>query len=309
MKFEHKPVMLNECIEGLNIKKNGIYVDGTLGGAGHSKEIARALNNTGILIGIDRDQDALNAAKENLKNYNNVKYIHGNHDDIIDILENENIDGVDGILLDLGVSSYQLDERNRGFSYLGENILDMRMDKTQELTAKKVVNEYSEEELSNLIYEYSEERFARKIAFNICKRREEKEIETTKELVEIIEQSIPKSKQNDGHPAKRTFQAIRIEVNNEIKPLFNTILDCIKCLNIKGRLCVITFHSLEDRAVKKAMLEAKGKCTCPPDLPYCVCGAKSEGKIITRKPIVATKEEQEENSRSKSAKLRIFEKI
>jgi len=301
--------MLNECIEGLNIKKNGIYVDGTLGGAGHSKEIARALNNTGILIGIDRDQDALNAAKENLKNYNNVKYIHGNHDDIIDILENENIDGVDGILLDLGVSSYQLDERNRGFSYLGENILDMRMDKTQELTAKKVVNEYSEEELSNLIYEYSEERFARKIAFNICKRREEKEIETTKELVEIIEQSIPKSKQNDGHPAKRTFQAIRIEVNNEIKPLFNTILDCIKCLNAKGRLCVITFHSLEDRAVKKAMLEAKGKCTCPPDLPYCVCGAKSEGKIITRKPIVATKEEQEENSRSKSAKLRIFEKI
>ena len=309
MKFEHKPVMLNECIEGLNIKKHGIYVDGTLGGAGHSKEIARALNNTGILIGIDRDQDALNAAKENLKNYNNVKYIHGNHDDIIDILENENIDGVDGILLDLGVSSYQLDERNRGFSYLGENILDMRMDKTQELTAKKVVNEYSEEELSNLIYEYSEERFARKIAFNICKRREEKEIETTKELVEIIEQSIPKSKQNDGHPAKRTFQAIRIEVNNEIKPLFNTILDCIKCLNTKGRLCVITFHSLEDRAVKKAMLEAKGKCTCPPDLPYCVCGAKSEGKIITRKPIVATKEEQEENSRSKSAKLRIFEKI
>lgn len=309
MKFEHKPVMLNECIEGLNIKKNGIYVDGTLGGAGHSKEIARALNNTGILIGIDRDQDALNTAKENLKNYNNVKYIHGNHDDIIDILENENIDGVDGILLDLGVSSYQLDERNRGFSYLGENILDMRMDKTQELTAKKVVNEYSEEELSNLIYEYSEERFARKIAFNICKRREEKEIETTKELVEIIEQSIPKSKQNDGHPAKRTFQAIRIEVNNEIKPLFNTILDCIKCLNTKGRLCVITFHSLEDRAVKKAMLEAKGKCTCPPDLPYCVCGAKSEGKIITRKPIVATKEEQEENSRSKSAKLRIFEKI
>jgi len=301
--------MLNECIEGLNIKKNGIYVDGTLGGAGHSKEIARALNNTGILIGIDRDQDALNAAKENLKNYNNVKYIHGNHDDIIDILENENIDGVDGILLDLGVSSYQLDERNRGFSYFGENILDMRMDKTQELTAKKVVNEYSEEELSNLIYEYSEERFARKIAFNICKRREEKEIETTKELVEIIEQSIPKSKQNDGHPAKRTFQAIRIEVNNEIKPLFNTILDCIKCLNAKGRLCVITFHSLEDRAVKKAMLEAKGKCTCPPDLPYCVCGAKSEGKIITRKPIVATKEEQEENSRSKSAKLRIFEKI
>ena len=300
--------MLNECIEGLKIKQNGIYLDGTLGGAGHSKEIAKALNNTGILIGIDRDQEALQAARQNLKEFKNVRYIHGNHDDIVSILENENIDGVDGILLDLGVSSYQLDERNRGFSYLGENILDMRMDKTQELTAKKVVNEYSEEELSNIIYEYGEERFSRKIAYNICKRRKEKTIETTKELVEIIEESIPKSKQNDGHPAKRTFQAIRIEVNNEIKPLYNTILNCIKCLNTKGRLCVITFHSLEDRAVKKAMLDAKGKCTCPPDLPYCVCGAKSEGKIITKKPMVASKEEQEENSRSKSAKLRIFEK-
>lgn len=308
MKFEHKPVMLNECIEGLKIKQNGIYLDGTLGGAGHSKEIAKALNNTGILIGIDRDQEALQAARQNLKEFKNVRYIHGNHDDIVSILENENIDGVDGILLDLGVSSYQLDERNRGFSYLGENILDMRMDKTQELTAKKVVNEYSEEELSNIIYEYGEERFSRKIAYNICKRRKEKTIETTKELVEIIEESIPKSKQNDGHPAKRTFQAIRIEVNNEIKPLYNTILNCIKCLNSKGRLCVITFHSLEDRAVKKAMLDAKGKCTCPPDLPYCVCGTKSEGKIITKKPMVASKEEQEENSRSKSAKLRIFEK-
>lgn len=308
MKFKHKPVMLNECIEGLKIKQNGIYLDGTLGGAGHSKEIAKALNNTGILIGIDRDQEALQAARQNLKEFKNVRYIYGNHDDIVSILENENIDGVDGILLDLGVSSYQLDERNRGFSYLGENILDMRMDKTQELTAKKVVNEYSEEELSNIIYEYGEERFSRKIAYNICKRRKEKTIETTKELVEIIEESIPKSKQNDGHPAKRTFQAIRIEVNNEIKPLYNTILNCIKCLNSKGRLCVITFHSLEDRAVKKAMLDAKGKCTCPPDLPYCVCGAKSEGKIITKKPMVASKEEQEENSRSKSAKLRIFEK-
>ena len=289
MKFKHKPVMLNECIEGLKIKQNGIYLDGTLGGAGHSKEIAKALNNTGILIGIDRDQEALQAARQNLKEFKNVRYIHGNHDDIVSILENENIDGVDGILLDLGVSSYQLDERNRGFSYLGENILDMRMDKTQELTAKKVVNEYSEEELSNIIYEYGEERFSRKIAYNICKRRKEKTIETTKELVEIIEESIPKSKQNDGHPAKRTFQAIRIEVNNEIKPLYNTILNCIKCLNSKGRLCVITFHSLEDRAVKKAMLDAKGKCTCPPDLPYCVCGAKSEGKIITKKPMVAIK--------------------
>ena len=308
MKFEHKPVMLNECIEGLKIKQNGIYLDGTLGGAGHSKEIAKALNNTGILIGIDRDQEALQAARQNLKEFKNVRYIHGNHDDIVSILENENIDGVDGILLDLGVSSYQLDERNRGFSYLGENILDMRMDKTQELTAKKVVNEYSEEELSNIIYEYGEERFSRKIAYNICKRRKEKTIETTKELVEIIEESIPKSKQNDGHPAKRTFQAIRIEVNNEIKPLYYTVLNSIECLKENGRLCIITFHSLEDRAVKNAYIEAQGHCTCPKELPYCVCNYKSYGKIINKKPIEATEQEKEENSRSKSAKLRIFER-
>lgn len=309
MEFKHTPVMLNECIEGLNINPDGIYVDGTLGGAGHSKEIAKRLSKKGMLIGIDRDEEALKAAKENLKEFSNVKYVHGNHDEIKEILEEFNIDKVDGILLDLGVSSYQLDERNRGFSYLGSNELDMRMDQTQSLTAKDVVNNYDEEKLANIIFEYGEEKFSRNIARNICKYRAEKVIETTDELVKIIEESIPKSKQKDGHPAKRTFQAIRIEVNNEIKPLFNTILDCIKCLNAKGRLCVITFHSLEDRAVKKAMLEAKGKCTCPPDLPYCVCGAKSEGKIITRKPIVATKEEQEENSRSKSAKLRIFEKI
>ena len=216
---------------------------------------------------------------------------------------------VDGILLDLGVSSYQLDERNRGFSYLGENELDMRMDKSQELTAKKVVNDYSETELANIIYEYGEERFSRQIAKNICNYRKEKTIHTTKELVDIIEKSIPKSKQNDGHPAKRTFQAIRIEVNNEIKPLYQTVKDCIDCLKPQGRLCIITFHSLEDRAVKNAYIEAKGKCTCPSDLPYCVCGAKTLGKIITKKPMMATKEEQEENSRSKSAKLRIFEKI
>ena len=309
LKFEHKPVMLNECIQGLQIKKNGIYVDGTLGGAGHSKEIAKKLENTGLLIGIDRDEEALKAAKENLKLYKNVKYIHGNHDDIIEILKSEDIEGVDGILLDLGVSSYQLDERNRGFSYLGENTLDMRMDKTQQLTAKKIVNEYSEEELSNIIYEYGEERYAKKIAYNICKKRKEKTIETTKELVEIIENSIPKSKQNDGHPAKRTFQAIRIEVNNEIKPLYNTARKCIELLKNEGRLCIITFHSLEDRAVKQAMNRAKGMCTCPKDIPYCVCGAKELGKVITRKPIVASEEEQKENSRSKSAKLRIFEKI
>lgn len=308
MEFKHKPVMLAECIEGLKIKPNGIYVDGTLGGAGHSKEMIQRLSNQGMLIGIDRDEEALKAAKENLSEFSNVKYVHDNHDNIKAILEQLNIKKVDGILLDLGVSSYQLDERNRGFSYLGENILDMRMDKSQELTAKTVINQYSEQELANLIYEYGEERFSRQIARNICKTREEHIIQTTKELTQIIENSIPKSKQKDGHPAKRTFQAIRIEVNNEIKPLYQTIKDCIDCLEKEGRLCVITFHSLEDRAVKKAYIEAKGKCTCPSDLPYCVCGAESLGEIITKKPIVAKQEEIEENTRSKSAKLRIFQK-
>lgn len=309
MKFEHKPVLLKECIEGLQIKPDGIYVDGTIGGAGHSIEIVKRLSNKGLLIGIDRDEEALEAAKERLATYKNVIYIHDNHDNIKEILQKLEINQVDGILLDLGVSSYQLDERNRGFSYLGENELDMRMDKNQELTAKRVVNYYSEKELANIIYEYGEERFSRQIARNICNYRKEKTINTTKELVEIIEKSIPKSKQNDGHPAKRTFQAIRIEVNNEIKPLYNTVKNSIECLKPQGRLCIITFHSLEDRAVKNAYIEAKGKCTCPSDLPYCVCGAKTLGKIITKKPMIATEEEQEENSRSKSAKLRIFEKI
>lgn len=309
MKFEHKPVLLQECIEGLQIKPDGIYVDGTMGGAGHSIEIVKRLSSDGKLIGIDRDEEALKASKERLSEYKNVTYIHDNHDNIKEILQKLEMNQVDGILLDLGVSSFQLDERNRGFSYLGENELDMRMDKTQELTAKQVVNYYSEKELANIIYEYGEERFSRQIAKNICNYRKEKTINTTKELVNIIEKSIPKSKQNDGHPAKRTFQAIRIEVNNEIKPLYQTVKDCIDCLKPQGRLCIITFHSLEDRAVKNAYIEAKGKCTCPPDLPYCVCGAKTLGKIITKKPIIATKEEQEENSRSKSAKLRIFEKI
>ena len=309
MKFEHKPVLLQECIEGLQIKPDGIYVDGTMGGAGHSIEIVKRLSSDGKLIGIDRDEEALKASKERLSEYKNVTYIHDNHDNIKEILQKLEMNQVDGILLDLGVSSFQLDERNRGFSYLGENELDMRMDKTQELTAKQVVNYYSEKELANIIYEYGEERFSRQIAKNICNYRKEKTINTTKELVNIIEKSIPKSKQNDGHPAKRTFQAIRIEVNNEIKPLYQTVKDCIDCLKPQGRLCIITFHSLEDRAVKNAYIEAKGKCTCPPDLPYCVCGAKTLGKMITKKPIIATKEEQEENSRSKSAKLRIFEKI
>ncbi len=278
------------------------------GGAGHSFEIIKKLSSQGILIGIDRDEEALTSASNKLKDFQNVKYVHDNHDNIKNILEKLEIEKVDGILLDLGVSSYQLDERNRGFSYLGENDLDMRMDKSQELTAKIVVNSYEEEKLANIIYEYGEERFSRRIAKNICEERKNYPIQTTKQLVEIIEKSIPKSKQHNGHPAKRTFQAIRIEVNNEIQPLYDTVRTSIECLNSGGRLCIITFHSLEDRAVKNAYIDAKGKCTCPNDLPYCVCGAKSEGKIITRKPIIASKKEQEENSRSKSAKLRIFEK-
>ena len=308
LEFIHKPVMLNECIEGLQIKENGIYVDGTLGGAGHSLEIVKRLSENGMLIGIDRDEEALEAAKNKLKNYSNVIYVHGNHDDIKNILEKLNIEKVDGILLDLGVSSYQLDERERGFSYIDNAILDMRMDQKQELTAKDVVNTYSEKDLIKILEEYGEERFAKNIAKNIVKQRTQKEIETTEELVNIVKQSIPLSKQKDGHPAKRTFQAIRIEVNNEIEPLVETVKQSIQCLKKGGRLCIITFHSLEDRAVKQAYIEEEGKCTCPKDLPYCVCGCISYGKIINKKPIIATKEEQEENSRSKSAKLRIFER-
>ena len=309
MEFKHKPVLLEECIENLNINPDGIYVDGTLGGAGHSFEIAKRLSSKGMLIGIDRDEDALKAAKEKLKEFNNVQYVHGNHDEIKEILEQLKIDGVDGVLLDLGVSSYQLDERNRGFSYMSEDsVLDMRMDRTQNLTARDIVNNYSELELANIIFEYGEDKFARSIAKKICEYRENKIIETTGELVKIIETAIPGYAKKDGHPAKKTFQAIRIEVNDEIKPLYNTINNTIDILNTKGRLCVITFHSLEDRAVKKAFQEANGKCTCPPDLPYCICGAKSKGKIITRKPIIPTDAEKEENSRAKSAKLRVFER-
>ena len=309
MEFKHQPVMLEECIKGLNIKKDGIYVDGTIGGAGHSREIVKKLSEKGLLIGIDRDDDALSASAKILETYKNVKLVYGNHDDIKQILEQLGIEKVDGILLDLGVSSYQLDEKTRGFSYLGENKLDMRMDKNQELTAKKVVNEYKQEKLADIIYNYGEERFSKIIARNICEYRKNETIETTKQLVEIIKRSIPLSKQKDGHPAKRTFQAIRIEVNNEIEPLENYIKDCIDVLKPAGRLCVITFHSLEDRAVKNVFNTAQGICTCPKDLPYCVCGAKQLGKIINKKPIIATENEQKENTRSKSAKLRIFEKI
>ena len=306
--FEHIPVLLNECIEGLKIKEKGIYVDGTLGGAGHSFRIATKLNNTGTLIGIDRDAEAIQKAKETLKEFNNIIYVQDNHDNIKEILSKLNIEKVDGILLDLGVSSYQIDEETRGFSYTKNSPLDMRMDKNQKLTAEYVVNEYTEEKLANIIYKYGEEKFSRQIARRICEYRKEKRIQTTSELVEIIEKSVPRSS-TGGHPAKRTFQAIRIEVNNEIEPLYNTVKNAIDVLKPQGRLCIITFHSLEDRAVKEAYQDSVGKCTCPPDLPYCVCGNKPEGKIITKKPILPTEKEMEINSRSKSAKLRIFEKF
>ena len=307
MEFKHKPVLLNECIEGLKINPNGIYVDGTLGGAGHSKNILKHLSKEGKLIGIDRDTTALKAAKENLKDFQNVIYVHNNHDNIEQVLEDLKIKEVDGILLDLGISSYQIDEETRGFSYTKNSKLDMRMDETQEFSAYDIVNFYAEEKLANIIYEYGEERFSRQIARKICEFRKNKTIETTNELVEIIKQVVPFTKAN-GHPAKKTFQAIRIEVNNELKPLYNTIIDSIEVLKKGGRLCVITFHSLEDRIVKNAFNDSVGKCICPPGIPYCMCDSKKQGNIITKKPILPSKEELENNSRSASAKLRIFEK-
>ena len=309
MEFKHKSVLLNECIENLNIKENGIYVDGTLGGAGHSYYILKKLNNTGMLIGIDRDTDALKAASEKLKEFNNVKYVHDNHDNIAKILNDLNIEKVDGILLDLGVSSYQLDEASRGFSYMNDAKLDMRMNKEDPLSAYDVVNGYSEEKLAKIFFEYGEERYSRAIAKKICKVREEKKIETTFELVDVIKQAIPKKALREKqHPAKRVFQAIRIEVNGELIRLKNTVIDSINSLNDGGRLCIITFHSLEDKIVKHAYEQMQGKCTCPKDFPVCVCGYKSYGKIITKKPIISNENELEENPRARSAKLRVFEK-
>ena len=308
MEFKHIPVLLEPTIENLQVKPEGIYVDGTLGGAGHSFYIAKNLSEKGKLIGIDRDLEAIEAAKQKLVEFKNVQYVNDNHDNIKNILSSLGIEKVDGILLDLGVSSYQLDEGERGFSYMKDAMLDMRMDKTQTLTAEYVVNNYTEEELARIIYEYGEEKFSRKIARNICEYRKQEVIDTTGKLVSIIEKSVPKVGKNQGHPAKRTFQAIRIEVNNEIEPLYKTIVDSIDCLKTGGRLCVITFHSLEDRAVKNAFVNSEGACTCPKDLPYCVCKKEQKGKNITKKPIIPTEEEMENNSRSRSAKLRVFEK-
>ncbi|MDU1413228.1 MAG: 16S rRNA (cytosine(1402)-N(4))-methyltransferase RsmH [Clostridium sp.] len=305
MEFKHYSVMLEECMEMLQIKEDGIYVDCTLGGAGHSSEIVKRLSSKGRLIGIDQDTDALNAAKEKLKAYENVTYVHDNFSNIKSILKELNIEKVDGILMDLGVSSYQLDEGERGFSYMKNAPLDMRMDRDRNFSAYNVVNEYSEDELFHILKEYGEEKFSRKIARRIVEKREIKSIETTFELVDIIDGCIPtKFKREGGHPAKRTFQAIRIEVNGELRILNNTIEDGIEALNKEGVMAIITFHSLEDRIVKNKFRELTDPCTCPKNLPMCVCGKKPIIKLVNKKPIEATTEELEANSRSRSAKLR-----
>ncbi|MCT4596319.1 MAG: 16S rRNA (cytosine(1402)-N(4))-methyltransferase RsmH [Vallitalea sp.] len=311
MTFEHKSVLLDECIEGLNIKPEGTYIDGTLGGAGHSYEICKKLNNKGILIGIDQDENAINASKKRLQEFQKITRIHrANFSQFESVLQKENIEKVDGILLDLGVSSHQLDEAERGFSYMKDAPLDMRMDRRQELTAADIVNEYSDEELYRIIRTYGEEKWASRIVNNIVAIRKDKPITTTLELVDVIRKSIPmKAMKKGGHPAKRTFQAIRIELNEELNVLKDTLNDMINRLNNGGRLCIITFHSLEDRIVKKIYRDNQNPCTCPSDFPICVCNKKSTGRIITRKPIVATQLELDNNSRSKSAKLRVFEKV
>ena len=310
MEFNHVSVLLNECLEGLNIKENGIYVDGTLGGAGHSSEILKRLSNEGRLIGIDQDTDALKAAKERLKDYSNVTFVHSNFSNIENVLNNLNIDGVDGILMDLGVSSYQLDEGERGFSYMKDAPLDMRMNRENDFSAYNVVNEYSEEDLYRIIRDYGEEKFAKRIASFIVENRQEKNIETTLELVEIIKNAIPAKARTEGpHPAKRTFQAIRIEVNSELSILNKTIEDGVEKLNKGGRMAIITFHSLEDRIVKNKFRDLAVSCRCPKEFPVCVCGEKAKVKIISRKAIEPTKEEVEVNPRSRSAKLRVIEKL
>lgn len=310
MEFNHVSVLLNECLEGLNIKENGIYVDGTLGGAGHSSEILKRLSKEGRLIGIDQDTDALKAAKERLKDYSNVTFVHSNFSNIENVLNNLNIDGVDGILMDLGVSSYQLDEGERGFSYMKDAPLDMRMNRENDFSAYNVVNEYSEEDLYRIIRDYGEEKFAKRIASFIVENRQEKNIETTLELVEIIKNAIPAKARREGpHPAKRTFQAIRIEVNSELSILNKTVEDGVEKLNKGGRMAIITFHSLEDRIVKNKFRDLAVSCRCPKEFPVCVCGEKAKVKIISRKAIEPTKEEVEINPRSRSAKLRVIEKL
>lgn len=309
MEFKHVSVLLDECIEGLQINSDGIYVDGTLGGAGHSSEICKHLKN-GLLIGIDQDENAIKASKERLAVYGDrFKTVRSNFSDFKMVMDDLNIEGVDGILLDLGVSSHQLDEATRGFSYMSEAPLDMRMDQRKNLTAKDIVNTYTEEELASIIKRYGEERWSKRIAEFIVKERAQKAIETTTELVEVIKKAIPKGARKEGpHPAKRTFQAIRIELNGELEILENAIRDMVDRLNNGGRLCIITFHSLEDRIVKQTFKDLQDPCTCPREFPICICHKKSLGKVITRKPILPSEEEIQQNSRARSAKLRVFEK-
>lgn len=310
MEFKHISVLLNECIEALNIKEDGIYIDCTLGGAGHSSEILKRLSNKGILIGIDQDSEALAAAKEKLKDYKNVIYVHDNFYNIEKILKSLNIEKVDGILMDLGVSSYQLDNAERGFSYMNDAALDMRMNRDKTFTAYNIINEYSEEDLFRIIKEYGEEKFAKRIANFIVESRKTKPIETTFQLVDIIKRAIPAKARREGpHPAKRTFQAIRIEVNNELNIIENTIEKGIESLNPEGRIAVITFHSLEDRIVKNVFKRIENPCMCPREFPMCVCGKKPLIKVISRKPIEASEEELNYNPRSRSAKLRVAEKL
>ena len=310
MEFKHKPIMLEETIASLNIKPNGIYVDGTLGGAGHSLEIVRKLTDGGHLIGIDQDGDAIEAASGKLKPYmDQVTIIRSNYAQMKQRLDELSISGVDGILLDLGVSSYQLDNSDRGFTYREDVPLDMRMDQRQTRTARDIVNQYSEMELYRIIRDYGEEKFAKNIAKHIVRFRESQRIETTGQLIELIKAAIPKKvRMGGGHPAKKTFQAIRIELNQELDVLKESLETMIDLLNDGGRLCVITFHSLEDRIVKNIFRTCQSPCICPPEFPVCVCGRISKGQVVTRKPIVPGEEEQMENPRSKSAKLRVFER-
>lgn len=311
MEFNHTSVLLNESIEGLNIKPEGIYVDGTLGGAGHASVVAGRLIGKGRLIGIDQDEAAIEAATVRLEPFKeHVTIVRDNYRNTPAVLRQLQIDGIDGMLLDLGVSSYQLDNEERGFSYRYDTPLDMRMDQRSSFSAREIINEYSEMELFRVIRDYGEDKFAKNIAKHIVQERAKKPIETTGELTEIIRASIPMKVQvTGGHPAKRTFQAIRIELNKELEVLQNNLDDMIDLLNPGGRICIITFHSLEDRIVKTNFKRNENPCTCPSDFPVCVCGKKSKGKVVTRKPILPSEEELEVNSRSKSAKLRVFERV
>lgn len=311
MEFKHKSVILYETVDELNIKPDGIYVDGTLGGGGHSYEIAGRLSEGGRLIGIDQDEDAIKAASKRLEPYmDRVTIVRNNYCNMDKVLDELGIDKVDGIMLDLGVSSYQLDAADRGFTYNVDTALDMRMDQRQEITAKDIVNEYSEFDLYRIIRDYGEDRFAKNIAKHIVAARQEKPIETTFELNDIIKAAIPmKVRATGGHPSKRTYQAIRIELNKELEVLENSIDMMIDRLKPEGRLCIITFHSLEDRIVKTRFRNNENPCTCPPSFPACVCGKVPKGRVITRKPVVPTDEEINENSRSKSSKLRVFERV